>query len=193
MSAAKPMTRAERKAATRAALIKAGERLVRKKGFAVSVDEIAAAAGFTKGAVYSNFAGRAELFEEISHRVIPGYQIQPDYSLPLAEAMEDAARQEVAALDRDPDQFVLQLDGMVQLLRDKELRESFLRGRDEERLVAQNAEQLQAWEMPVPAEWFWVAVNAVGLGLAAHRLLFGPEETPEELFVWVHRRLAGAE
>lgn len=186
------MTRAERKAATRAALIRAGERLVRKKGFGVSVEEIAAAAGFTKGAVYSNFAGRAELFEEISSRVIPGYAVDTDHSLPLAEALEDTARKIVAALDRDPDQFVLQLDAMVQLSRDRELLESFLARRADEQIVERSARSM-TWELPIEAEQFWVVVNSVAMGLAAHRVMFGAEEVPEDLFVWVYRRLAGAD
>jgi AcrR family transcriptional regulator len=47
---------------TRAALIAAALEVVATKGFAAaSLDEIAATAGMTKGAIYSNFSGKAEL------------------------------------------------------------------------------------------------------------------------------------
>jgi AcrR family transcriptional regulator len=47
---------------TRAALVAAALEIVAAKGFAAaSLDEIAAKAGMTKGAIYSNFASKAEL------------------------------------------------------------------------------------------------------------------------------------
>jgi AcrR family transcriptional regulator len=47
---------------TRAALVAAALEVVAAKGFAAaSLDEIAARAGMTKGAIYSNFSGKAEL------------------------------------------------------------------------------------------------------------------------------------
>ena len=48
---------------TRQALIASALEVVAAKGFAgASLDEIAARAGMTRGAIYSNFAGRGELF-----------------------------------------------------------------------------------------------------------------------------------
>jgi len=183
------MTRAERKQATRAALIDAGERLVRKKGFGVSVDEIAAEAGFTKGAVYSNFAGRAELMYDVAERVVPGLQIAPDHTLPtLADTLEDGARQQIAALAEQREQIVLTLDMIAQMLRDDELRDALLQETRESREAA--AAKLP-WPIPIPGAQWIVAVNAVAVGMMAHRLLFGEEQVPDELFVWVNRRLAG--
>jgi AcrR family transcriptional regulator len=58
-----PVTRKERKAATRAALLAAASSLICKHGFAgASVDLIARAAGYTKGAFYASFASKEELF-----------------------------------------------------------------------------------------------------------------------------------
>src|SRR3954447_13890616 len=57
------MTRAERRAQTRAALPDAPARGVVDRGFAgASVEAIAAEAGYTRGAFYSNFASKEELF-----------------------------------------------------------------------------------------------------------------------------------
>ena len=58
-------SRQERRARTRAALLDAAERLWAERGIrGASLDEIAARAGLTKGAVYSNFASKAELVLE---------------------------------------------------------------------------------------------------------------------------------
>jgi AcrR family transcriptional regulator len=62
-------TRAERQARTRVELIDAAERLFVAQGFhATSLDAVAAEAGFTKGAVYSNFASKEDLFLAVYER-----------------------------------------------------------------------------------------------------------------------------
>jgi AcrR family transcriptional regulator len=62
-------TRVERKAQTRAELIGAAERLFKRDGFhATSVDAVADEAGYTKGAVYSNFASKEDLFFAVYER-----------------------------------------------------------------------------------------------------------------------------
>lgn len=55
-------TRAERQAQTREALIAVARDLFLRDGFAAtSLDRVAVEAGFSKGAVYSNFSGKEEL------------------------------------------------------------------------------------------------------------------------------------
>ena len=57
------LSRAEQRERTQAELLAAAERLFVEQGFhATSVDQVAAAAGFTKGAVYSNFSSKEDLF-----------------------------------------------------------------------------------------------------------------------------------
>jgi AcrR family transcriptional regulator len=57
------LTRAERRRQTRARLLDAAGQVFARRGFhAATVDEVAEAAGYTKGAVYSNFATKDELF-----------------------------------------------------------------------------------------------------------------------------------
>jgi AcrR family transcriptional regulator len=57
------LTRAESKARTRAELLSAAEDVFLRRGFhAPSLDEIAEEAGYTRGAVYSNFGGKDNLF-----------------------------------------------------------------------------------------------------------------------------------
>ena len=58
--------RAEATAATRAGLVEAATTLFAERGFvATSIDDVAAVAGMTKGAVYHHFAGKAALFEAV--------------------------------------------------------------------------------------------------------------------------------
>ena len=57
------MSRAQRKEMTRELLLDAAIEVFAEKGYhGASLDDVADAAGFTKGAVYSNFTGKAELF-----------------------------------------------------------------------------------------------------------------------------------
>src|SRR5436309_10047946 len=57
-----PLTPDRRRQLTRDALIDAAADLFARRGFhAASLDDIAAAAGFTKGAIYSNFGSKEDL------------------------------------------------------------------------------------------------------------------------------------
>lgn len=58
----KPTSRAERQAMTRESLIVVAREMFLDDGYAAtSLDKVAVRAGFSKGAVYSNFAGKEEL------------------------------------------------------------------------------------------------------------------------------------
>jgi len=58
-----PLTPERRRAMTRTHLLEAAAVVFAEKGFhGASLDEVATAAGFTKGAVYSNFASKEDLF-----------------------------------------------------------------------------------------------------------------------------------
>lgn len=58
-----PVSREERQRQTRAQLIDAARIVFAREGYhAARLDAVAAEAGYTKGAVYSNFAGKPDLF-----------------------------------------------------------------------------------------------------------------------------------
>jgi AcrR family transcriptional regulator len=58
-----PLTTDRRRQQTREYLLQAAAEVFAERGFhAASLDEVAAAAGFTKGAVYSNFKNKEDLF-----------------------------------------------------------------------------------------------------------------------------------
>lgn len=62
----KPSLRAQQVLATRAALVAAGREMFGSRGFAAtSVDEVAAQAGVTTGALYHHFATKTELFAAV--------------------------------------------------------------------------------------------------------------------------------
>ena len=100
----KHRTQAQRSAATRAALIAAARRLFAERGYAaVGTPEVVAAAGVTRGALYHQFAGKAELFlavyealeqelaERVGEQVAAGGATDPLDALTLgAEAFLDA-------------------------------------------------------------------------------------------------------
>jgi AcrR family transcriptional regulator len=75
------LSRIERREKTRQDLLNAAETCFVTRGFhATSVDEVAERAGYTKGAVYSNFASKEDLFFGVYQRrvdhvvaeVVPG-------------------------------------------------------------------------------------------------------------------------
>lgn len=67
------LTRAQSQARTRAALLDAAAETCARKGYAAaSVDEIASAAGYSVGAVYSNFSSKEKLFSELMNERASG-------------------------------------------------------------------------------------------------------------------------
>jgi AcrR family transcriptional regulator len=83
MKIRKRLTRQESKEATRARVIDAAEKVFIHRGFDdASVEEIANAAGYSRGGFYSNFADKDELFVAVVDR----------HSLDVANALEDIFR-----------------------------------------------------------------------------------------------------
>ena len=63
-------TQAERTEATRTALISAGRELFGERGFAAtSIEDLASAAGVTRGALYHHFASKEDLFAAVFEQV----------------------------------------------------------------------------------------------------------------------------
>ena len=81
-------TQAERTAGTRAALVAAARPLFAAKGYAaVGTDEVAGAAGVTRGALYHQFGGKEELFAAVFEQVEA--EIVERIAVLLAEADDD--------------------------------------------------------------------------------------------------------
>lgn len=184
------LTREERKAATREALIRAGCDVVRARGFSVSVEEIASAAGYTKGAVYSNFEGRVDLLRAIAERVLVNTPNELDAGCrSLADALESDGRRLARLVETKPEQFLLTFDMAVAAMREPALREAMV-GAARPGSRGHPNEWPPGLEPPVDSTWFYLAVNGLGAGLALQRLIHGPEAVPDDVFAWAFRQLA---
>ena len=75
-SSPKRLSRKQKQAETREQLLEAAERVFLRRGLeGSSVEEISAEAGFTRGAFYSNFESKDQLFVELLHeRIYRGYR-----------------------------------------------------------------------------------------------------------------------
>jgi AcrR family transcriptional regulator len=117
------LTRAEAKARTRALVLDAAARTFARKGFAgASVEEIAEAAGFSVGAVYSNFAGKDELFVELlsgraSGWVAEAEQILADEVAAGQSPLGALSRMMIAVADKDGDFAPLQAEFWLYAIR----------------------------------------------------------------------------
>lgn len=117
------LTRAEAKARTRALVLDAAARTFARKGFAgASVEEIAEAAGFSIGAVYSNFGSKEELFVELlsgraSGRVAEAGQILADELAADQDPLAALGRMLVEVADKDADFAPLQAEFWLYAIR----------------------------------------------------------------------------
>jgi AcrR family transcriptional regulator len=121
-------TRAESRADNRAALLRAAGELIVEVGYAsAQLDEIAARAGLTKGAIYSIFGGKLELLRELvddhARHVLPllGLDITPDDGQTAEDVVTRLAEVYVAFCRRDDARSVLafELDLAGLALRDQ--------------------------------------------------------------------------
>jgi AcrR family transcriptional regulator len=119
--------RDEQRAQTRADLLDAAARVFAAQGFhAASVDQVAEAAGYTKGAVYSNFSSKEELFLELLDRHLDqaiGLLEQLVFEVaPEARAERFAQEhQRLAVLDRD--WYLLEAEFLLYAARNAQVRD----------------------------------------------------------------------
>jgi AcrR family transcriptional regulator len=115
------MTREASKAMTRERLIGEAQRLFRERGYAAtSLEQIADAAGVTKGAIYGHFSSKEDLLiSAIDATATPGWaSFINDGSLPLRERLMEFGR--AMALDeefRDQAGLATDLEFLAALLR----------------------------------------------------------------------------
>jgi AcrR family transcriptional regulator len=108
---------------TRAALIAATLAVVEEKGFGgASLDAIAAKAGMTKGAIYSNFAGKAELM--MAAMAAKGLSLQPTepWGGTVREGLYGIARQVAAMIRRAQGDARFAVEFELHAIGDAELR-----------------------------------------------------------------------
>jgi AcrR family transcriptional regulator len=174
------MSRAERREQTRQELISAAEACFVSRGFhASSVDEVAERAGYTKGAVYSNFTAKEDLFfavyerrvEQVLTEVAPGLR-----QAGLEHAFDSLATATIDRRDRDDGWLAVFFEFWGHVVRHPELRERFaaIHARFLEPLadaVQQLAEDRgQTLPGDVTAGQVALAWNAMEIGLGLERL-----------------------
>ena len=188
------MTREERRAATRTELLDAAARVFARRGFhGASVDEVAAEAGYTSGAVYSHFSGKDDLFLAAFEHDIARYVKE------MTEASRDGAtaderRKALAArwmdiLRRRPELFMLVIEYWTYAVRDPRMRSQFAERfgafRDTTaRMIETELEDTRSrrgsWELPEAPEDLALGINALVYGIAL-QYMAAPEEMPDDL------------
>ncbi len=193
-------TRAEKQAQTRADLLQAASRVFAQRGYsAATVEEIAERAGYSHGAVYSNFASKEELFLAVFERYI-GLRIEEvaqasdEVAGSFAQRAQAAADQWMRRFGEDRETFLLHLELMIHAARDPALspklgqRMAALR-LDIERRIAERAAERPA-PLPLSPAQLALIVRALGIGLAVEALN-APDEIDTGLYGEFVALLAG--
>jgi AcrR family transcriptional regulator len=189
-------SQAERRRETREQLLAAAARVFAERGFhATSLDAVAEEAGFTRGAVYYNFADKEELFLALLDERCA------ERSQDLRELFPAGAAADVAATSRlgqvaaahahdamtgDPEWRALYLEFLAHAARDTAFRgrlakrTSEMRGALEE-VVAERSRPF-ADALGMAPEQLAVVIDALGIGLAADHMVHGPDAVPPDLF-----------
>jgi AcrR family transcriptional regulator len=176
---------------TRTALLEAARTLIREKGYEQTrLEDVAARAGMTTGAIYGNFKNRDELFIALGQTywapVTP--KIPPGAS--FADAMRALAKATLAAVEERRPAAVGRLTGLAYTLKNEELRArvheitkssydagaEWLRGFD-------------ASELPMRPDHLVRVIHALIEGLVMQRILT-PELCPDKVFYEAFAALA---
>lgn len=181
------LTRAEAKARTRELLLEAAARTFARKGFAgASVEEIAEAAGFSVGALYSNFGGKEDLFLALSEAYRGDLVAAVGETVRATEPGVGAlGRLLVNVADKDTDFALLYSEFWLYAARNPGVRQAIADRMDAPRksLEALIDSELRRRGAPagVSAESVAGVVAAMFEGLARKRLI-DPGRVPDDLF-----------
>jgi AcrR family transcriptional regulator len=190
-SSARPSLRDEQKALTRRRLLDGAEAVFARHGFhGASVDEIAREAGATTGALYSNFAGKEDLFlalfEERIATDVGAYSEIVAAGASFEAQARGAADHWMQILHERPDYFPLLIEFWAYAIRVPKLRERLadrfaaLRA-SSARLVLEGAQQLGFPPNIEAGELIGLLINALGNGLALEKLV-DPDAIPDALY-----------
>ncbi len=111
-----PLTQERRRRQTREHLLAAAAEVFAHRGYhEATLEEIAAAAGFTKGAVYSNFAGKEDLFLTLTEvhvdEMLSQVRTMMDSSeIPAGDRLEEFARLAAENFEREKSSSALYME-----------------------------------------------------------------------------------
>ena len=189
------VSRAESKERTRQRVLAEAQRLFRERGYAAtSLEQIAAAAEVTKGAIYGHFASKEDLMiSALEAAPAPDYSATlNDESRPLPERLAAYGRAVAAEQPGDTEEVAVYLEFYAALLRSPDALQRYASSRErrlQELAEADDADDddLAAGASQVDA---WVIGQALLAGLQIYKRLAPGLVTPE-LFARAFGLLAG--
>jgi AcrR family transcriptional regulator len=183
------MTREQSKAITRERLLEAARRVFARSGFhGASVEEVASEAGFSTGALYSNFDGKEDLFLVLMEREIDEHAREISDAVRMrasvAERARGGARQWMTMIEREPEVLLLFMEFWAYGVREAEVRPKVAARFAQIRtlltsLIVDAAREFDL-ELDIPAEQLAVAIDALADGIARQKLA-DPDAVPDEL------------
>jgi AcrR family transcriptional regulator len=183
------MTREQRRANTRQRLLAAARGVFARHGFhGASVEEIASEAGFSTGALYSNFDGKEDLFLALMEREIDEHAAEVAAAVrdraSVAERARGGARQWMSTIEREPELLLLFVEFWAYGVRDPDVRPKVAARFAQVRrvltqLIADAVREFEL-ELAIPAEQLALAVDALADGIARQKLT-DPDAVPDEL------------
>jgi AcrR family transcriptional regulator len=179
---------------TRTALLNAARELVREKGYeATTLQDVAARAGMTSGAIYGNFKSRDDLFLALGLTYWP--PIVPRYrpGATFAEKMRALAAAALAAIPERQRVASGRLTGMAYALGHDAMQAKV------QEITAASYASGAAWlrsiatddELPMPADQLVCVIHALTEGLVFQRLMT-PDLVPDAVFYAAFAALARA-
>jgi len=168
-------------------VVKAAGEVFARRGFhAAALDEISAAAGVSKGAVYYNFEGKEDLFLALlQDRLSDRLEQVRGSNEELEGDLISPARRFVAAVENDPRWPPLFFEFVAYAARDRGIRKQFARrfvtaGRAEITALIDEQVARHALVLPLPANELALLLSALVNGLLIERL-FDPDGVPDDL------------
>jgi AcrR family transcriptional regulator len=180
------LTRAEAKARTREQLLDAATRVFARKGYAgASVEEIAEAAGYSIGALYSNFASKEQLFLELMSARGERRVSEVSSILDAEDPVDALARLLERSAGRDPDLMALRAEFWLYAVRNPDAMGALTAQRRQQvdALMGVISAATERWGTPpeVPAAEVATLVLAMFQGLVRQRRI-DPDRVSGDLF-----------
>lgn len=198
------LTREQSRDQTRQRLLDAAQSIFLTKGFvAASVEDIAELAGYTRGAFYSNFASKSELFLQLlkrDHENVMGDMRAIFEAGETRQQMEDSVLHYYSNHFRDNECFLLWMEAKLQAARDPEFRVGFIACMGELReatteYIRQFSERVGT-PLPLPARELAIGLLALSDGMQ-FSFAFDPQnvsaETTESVLAGFFRRVVFGE
>lgn len=186
-------TRAEKQVRTRAELIATAGSVFAQRGYeGASVEEIAEQTGYSHGAVYSNFAGKSDLFLAVFEQYmadraeeLAATQVGLADDAPLETRARALADQWMERFASDRESFLLHLEFLAASRREPELAERFGSRSASMRetiaaFIAHHQEEEGA-KAPLPPADLALVLRALGIGLAIEALV-SPDAVRDDLY-----------